>query len=72
MAETALLRRFSCHGSRWSLMARDTRSRFEGETRNLERVSLDPSHWRSGRIFLLLQGVLIWDPRCNRSGLGGR
>lgn len=25
----------------------------------LEKVSLDPSHWRSGRVFLRLQGVLM-------------
>jgi peptidoglycan/LPS O-acetylase OafA/YrhL len=40
-------------------MARYTRGRIPGATRDLEKVSLDPSHWRSGRIFLLSQGALI-------------
>jgi len=40
-------------------MARNTRGRVPGETENLEQVSLDFSHWRSGRILLLAQGVLI-------------
>lgn len=40
-------------------MARDTRGRVPGETDDLERVSLNPSHWRSGRAFLLAQAVLI-------------
>ncbi len=40
-------------------MARLTSRRRPGETPDLEKVSLDPSHWRTGRIFLLLQGILI-------------
>ena len=40
-------------------MARYTRGRVAGETQDLARVSLDPSHWRSGRILLLSQGLLI-------------
>lgn len=39
-------------------MARYTKGRVPGETGDLEKVSLNPSHWRSGRIFLLSQGVL--------------
>lgn len=40
------------------MMARYTKGRVPGETGNLEKISLNPSHWRSGRIFLLSQGVL--------------
>ena len=40
-------------------MARYTRGRVAGETQDLAKVSLDPSHWRSGRILLLSQGLLI-------------
>jgi hypothetical protein len=40
-------------------MARNTRGRVPGKTGNLEKVSLDPSHWRSGRRFLIAQAALI-------------
>lgn len=40
-------------------MARYSRRRAPGSTADLEKVSLDPSHWRSGRIFLLSQGALV-------------
>lgn len=39
-------------------MARYTKGRIPPYTRGLEKISLNPSHWRSGRIFLLSQGVL--------------
>ncbi|MFZ0834073.1 MAG: hypothetical protein WAM92_13515 [Mycobacterium sp.] len=40
-------------------MARLTSRREPGETPDFEKVSLDPSHWRMGRILMLLQGILI-------------
>lgn len=40
-------------------MARNTKGRIPGKTGDLAKVSLNPSHWRSGRLFLLSQGVLI-------------
>lgn len=40
-------------------MSRDTKGRIPGKTGDLAKISLNPAHWRSGRLFLLSQGVLI-------------
>jgi hypothetical protein len=40
-------------------MSPDTKDRVPGLTSRLRRVSLNPSHYRSGRWFVLAQGVVV-------------
>ena len=40
-------------------MGSSTQGRVPGRTDNLEQVSLDPSHWRTGRRLLVAQGVIV-------------
>ena len=40
-------------------MGRSTLGRVPGRTDGLEKVSLDPSHWRTGRRLLVAQGVIV-------------
>jgi hypothetical protein len=43
----------------WLVMSGSTHGPFRGRNDGLEKVRVDPSHWRSGRRFLVAEGVIV-------------